>query len=823
MRGDNVCAVPLVIATARASGAERLQPSRSLCSPGCPAASRGGRMTGNDELRQEIGRLRERMSRLSAASLRISENLDLETVLREVVDSARVLTGAANAAITTVDRVDRIGDFISSGLTQEEQRQLRDLPDGERLWRYLLQSSQPLRLDDLRSHLDALGFSTTPILGRSFLGVPIRHRSVHIGHFYLTNKEAGQGFTDEDEETLLLFASQAAMAIANAQAYRDEHRARADLEALVDTSPVGVAVFDGETGELVWFNREGRRIVADLDPSGGSPQAVLRAMTVMRADGEEFSFAEFPLTRALGDAEIVRAEEIELSVPDGHSVRTLVNVTPIRGGDGKVETVVVTFQDLAPLDELERQRTEFLSMVSHELRAPLTSIKGSVASLLAETRELDPAEQREFFRIIDQQTEHMHDLISDLLDAGRIGSGTLSVAPQPSEVAALVDRARNTFISGGSRHTLLIDLPADLPLVMADRRRVAQVLNNLFANAARYSPESFPILVEGVRDDMYVAISVADQGRGIPPARLPHLFRKHGAGDGTAGTVRYGLGLAICKGLVEAHGGRIRAESGGPGQGTRITFTIPVALGAGAVPAASLAPAAAGERDPEGILVVDDDPNTLRFVRDALLKAGYAAFVTGDPQELAPLIRAEKPALVLLDLMLPYTDGIRLMEQVRELADLPVIFISGYRRDETIARALEAGAADYIVKPFSPTELVARIRAALSRRPESKPFVLGELRIRYDRRQVSVAGRPVALTATEYELLRVLSLNAGRVMTRDALLRQVWKRHGGPRSQAVRTCVKKLRQKLGDDAGNPTYIFNERGVGYRMAAPEVEF
>ena len=774
-------------------------------------------MTESEELKGEIARLRGRMSRLSAASLRISESLDLESVLREVVENARVLTGAANAAITIVDRVEQVGDFISSGLTPAERRQLRDLPDRERLWGYLLQSPQPLRLDDLGSQLDALGFPIAPILRRSFLGVPIRHRGVHIGHFYLTNKQAGQGFTDEDEETLLLFAAQAATAIANAQAYRDEQRARADLEALVDTSPVGVAVFEAKTGDLVWLNREGRRIVAGLDPSGGSPEELLQTLRVRRAEGEEVSFAGLPLTRALGKGETVRAEEIVLSVPDGRSLRTLVNATPILDTDGEVASLVVTIQDLAPLEELERQRTEFLSMVSHELRSPLASIMGSTRTLLT-APELDPAEQREFHRIIDEQAQHMRSLIGDLLDAGRIDSGTLSVTPQASELAALVDQARSTFLSGGGRHTIAIDLPSDLPLVMADQRRIVQVLNNLFANAARHSPESSPIVVDAVRDGVHVALSVADQGRGIPPDRLPQLFRKHAAGGDEPGTVRHGLGLAICKGLVEAHGGRIRAESGGAGQGTRFTFTLPVSPGAAAVPTRQRPTLEAAEREP--ILVVDDDPHTLLLVRDILSRAGYAPVVTGDPDELSSLVRSARPVLVLLDLMLPGTDGIVLMEQLHKLADLPVIFISAYRRDETIAKALELGAADYIVKPFSPTELVARVRATLSRRAETEPFVSGQLRIRYDRRQVSVAGRRIALTATEYELLHVLARNAGRVVTQDALLRQVWGMRAGRKSDAVRTCVKNLRQKLGDDADNPTYIFNEHGVGYGLAAAD---
>ena len=153
------------------------------------------------------------------------------------------------------------------------------------------------------------------------------------------------------------------------------------------------------------------------------------------------------------------------------------------------------------------------------------------------------------------------------------------------------------------------------------------------------------------------------------------------------------------------------------------------------------------------------------------------------------------------------------------MIDLPVIFISGYRRDETIARALEMGAADYLVKPFSPTELIARIRAVLRRRAEPEPFVLGDLAIHYEERGVTLAGRPVQLTVTEYELLRVLSVNAGRVTTYDSLIRQVWGGQESGGAELVRTFVKKLRRKLDDDVARPAYIFNERGVGYRMERP----
>jgi len=476
----------------------------------------------------------------------------------------------------------------------------------------------------------------------------------------------------------------------------------------------------------------------------------------------------------------------------------------------------------AELDEIERLRTEFLGLVAHELREPLAAIKGSATTLLEDAEALDPAEMRAFHRIIVEQANHMRALIGDLLDAGRIESGTLSVAPEPSEVAELVERARNTFLGGGGRHGVVVDLPAGLPRALADRRRIVQVLNNLFANAARHAPQSTSIRVSAVRADAYVAVAVADEGRGVAPELLPRLFDKHAGSGSKAG---HGLGLAICKGLVEAHGGRIRAESAAPGRGTTVTFTLPVAGERGAETAAERAadpPPARRPGEKARILVVDDDPRMLRSVRDTLAAAGYAPLVTGEPGELAHLVRSQKPRLVLLDLVLPGRDGIELMHEVPELSDLPVIFISGYGRDETVARALESGAADYIVKPFSHTELVARVRAALRRHEEPEPLVLGALAIDYDRRRVTVGGNPVTLTATEFELLRVLALNAGRVMTYDTLLRRVWTSRDGADANVVRTVVRNLRRKLGDDAADPAYLFNERGVGYRMAGPEAD-
>ena len=786
-----------------------------------------------DERNQQTEASHNRLSQLSEASLRINESLDLDTVLQEILDSARSLTDAWCGVIVTLDDKGQVEDFLASGLTDEESQQLFALPEGPQIFEYLTTIPGPLRVPDFASYTRSQNLPEfrppTQVSVSAYLGTPIRHRGRSVGNIYLGKREPGQEFTREDEDTLVMFASQAALVIGNIRRYRDEQRARADLETLINTSPVGVVVFDTRTGAPVSFNRESRRIMGELQTPGCPVEQLLDVITFRRADGREISLSEFPLAQALSIGETVRAEEIVMQVPDGRSVTTLVNATPIHSQDGEIESVVVTLQDLTPLEELGRLRADLLGMVSHELRVPLTSIRGVAATLLDDPANVDPAELSQFLQIIVQQASHMRELIGDLQDVARIKTGTLSVNPEPTEIASLVDEARNTFLSSGERNTLDFDLAQDLPPVMADSQRIVQVLGNLLSNAAQHSLESSAIWVTAVRVDTHVEVAVADEGTGISDERLPHLFRKVPRIQGEDGEGEIGdsgLGLAICKGIVEAHGGRIWAESDGLGQGARFTFTLPVVeeAGIGATTPSSGLTTRSRQKGSEDtrILVVDDDPQALRYIRDALSEAGFTPLVTPDPKEVFLLMEEQRPHLVLLDLVLPDADGIDLMQDLLRMADVPVIFVSGYGKDEIIAQAFKQGATDYIVKPFSPTELVARVRAALRKqenpyRIESlEPYVLGDLTIDYAERRVTVANQPVELTATEYKLLYELSVNDGRVLTYDQLLRRVWGSTNSKDVRVIRSLVRKLRRKLGDDADSPTYIFTERRVGYRI-------
>ena len=784
-------------------------------------------MTQADRRDRDLAALRERLSRLSAASLRINESLDFDTVLQDVLDSARSLTAARYGVMTLLDDAGRVRNFLASGMTAEEAERLWLTPDRWRLFQALTHVSQPLRIPDLAAHVRGLGFTDftipLPVKVFRFMAAPMLHRGDRVGHVFVGDREDGQAFSRADEEILVMFAAQAALVIANAGAHREERRARADLETLVDTSPVGVVVLDARTGRPASFNREARRIMAGLLDDEQRVEDLLDVVTCVRGDGREVSLREFPLAELLGSGETVRAEEIVLRVPDGRSVGALLNATPIHAEDGQVASFVITLQDLTPLEEQERLRAEFLAMVSHELRTPLAAVKGAITTVLESADELDPAEMTQFFHIIRDQSDQMRYLIGDLLDVARIETGALPVDPEPSALQTLVDEATGRFLTGGAGHVVNVDLAADLPPVMADRRRIVQVLSNLLSNAAGYSPDGSPILVNAEREGVYVAVAVSDQGRGIQADLLPQLFRKFSRAPGGDGS---GLGLAICKGIVEAHGGRIRAESDGPGLGARVTFTLPAALEAAPPAPAPADPASQpAARRQVRVLAVDDDPQALRYVRDSLARAGYAPIVTGDPAEVPRLMKEGKPHLALLDLVLPGADGIELMNDIRKQADVPVIFLSVYGHDDTVARALDMGAADYVVKPFSPTELAARLRAALRKRLEpfhdepSEPYGAGGLGIDYARRRVTLAGEPVNLTATEYAVLYELAVHAPRVLTHTVLLQRVWGPERVGESWLLRDVVKRLRRKLGDAADNPTYIFTEPRVGYRMARP----
>ena len=788
-------------------------------------------MSGVDELIKEVDDLRHRLSTLSEASVRINQGSDINTVLQDVLDSARALTQARYGVIATMDAEGGLEAVCSSGASKEQHRRLLELPEGMKILDHFSSISAALRVDNFHDHLVSLGLDgQLPVTVWAGMAAPIRHQGETAGTIFLGHEGEDGRFSDEDEETLVMFAAQAAAVIANVRRYRDERDARIDLETLIDTSPIGVMVFDGPSGRPIVFNREAVRIVAPLVDPDQRSEDLLQTTTVRRTDGSTVSLAERPVAELLQLHEVLRANEYVFEVADGRSVKVLVNSTPIFTEKGELKRSIVTMQDMAPMEELERLRAEFLAMVSHELRAPLSSVKGSVTNLLDPAVRLDPAEVSQFLRIIDSQSDRMRQLISDLLDVARIETGSLSTKPESSHISALIEEARQAFSTNAAGQSLVIDIPPQLPRVMADRQRLVQVLINLLNNAARNSPADSAIRISASSDDVHVSVSVSDEGRGIPADRLPRLFHKFSRVEAEEQGGDTGLGLAISKGIVEAHGGRIWAESSGPGQGARFTFTIPV-VDDHEQPERPLSSQPAtghsAELSPDlpRILAVDDDPEALRYIRDALTQARFQPLLTADPGQVTQLVLEEQPVLVLLDLVLPGRDGLTLMQELHKIRKVPVIFLSAYGQEDTIAKAFDLGADDYIVKPFSPTELAARIRAALRRREvrePSEPYVYGGLEVDYAKRRVTLDDQPLGLTSIEYRLLVDLSSHSGEIVTHEDLLLRVWGTEEGEDRRPMRTAIKSVRRKLGDKAGRPRYIFTENRVGYRMPEPEAD-
>jgi DNA-binding response OmpR family regulator len=230
---------------------------------------------------------------------------------------------------------------------------------------------------------------------------------------------------------------------------------------------------------------------------------------------------------------------------------------------------------------------------------------------------------------------------------------------------------------------------------------------------------------------------------------------------------------------------------------------------------------------PQRVLVVDDEPHIVELVRYNLEREGFQVSVAYDGHEALQRARRERPDLIVLDLMLPYVDGLEVCRTLRRESTVPILVLTAKDGELDRVLGLETGADDYVTKPFSPRELVARVRAILRRaRPVSAAgaaqpqLVAGDLVLDPNTREVFLAGRPVDLTTKEFDLLRLLMAHPNRVFTRDALLEHVWgyDYFGGTRT--VDMHISRLRDKIEDDPSSPTYIVTVRGVGYKFKVPE---
>ena len=325
--------------------------------------------------------------------------------------------------------------------------------------------------------------------------------------------------------------------------------------------------------------------------------------------------------------------------------------------------------------ERDQVKGELTAVVSHELRTPLASLVGFAELLLV--RDYPESQRRQFLRVMLDEGRRLTALINDFLDLQRIESGKQSVTLLPVNPLPLLDYAVSALGEDLER-PIHLDVPANLPPVLADADRVKQVLTNLLSNARKYSPRGGEIRLEARHRDTAVEFAVVDRGLGIPPEAQPRLFEKFYRVDNSdrreiKGT---GLGLAICQRIVEAHGGRIWAESDGPGHGARFAFTLP------------LARPPANRHD---VLVVEDDPGFTRLQGEELTERGYSSVASASAEAALESVLSAPPRAILLDLHLPGMSGEAFLARLRRTgwANIPVIVVTVRDLDAELWRTLE--------------------------------------------------------------------------------------------------------------------------------------
>ncbi len=543
------------------------------------------------DLQAEIERLRVRLAEKERNLRTLEEQLnataetpppittvsELHNTLRLFVKKVAMILQADKCVIMLYDT--ESGELRAQapayGLTDEEVRMFR-VRATQGISGQTFREGMPIICDDLLGDSRTVQENVALLKVRNSLSVrlAVEYRDENqevvdsqvIGVLHVFNKRGASRFDEEDVRLLTVLARSAASVISNAQLYIAVATAKQQLESTFQSMLSGVLVV-GTSGQILLMNSAARRIFG-----GGEDDGTGKSLSSVVPNEKVQSL----VSASLEDAE-EKAEEVSLYTPSERVFQ--VQTALLRSEDTSVTGVVATFNDITELRNIERMKTEFVASVSHELRTPLTSIKGFIRTLLDDTEGYyDRETQAEFYQIIDQECDRLVRLINDLLNVSRIEAGrALDLNLKPTDVRNLMARVVTSQQSYTTRHTLVLEAPGDLPLVIADEDKIDQMLTNLINNAIKYSPDGGHVRVAARRVGGEVEVSVQDEGVGIPPEHLDKIFARFHRVD--AGDVRRaggtGIGLYLVKHLVEAHHGRIWVNST-VGKGSTFTFTIPL-------------------------------------------------------------------------------------------------------------------------------------------------------------------------------------------------------------------------------------------------------
>jgi PAS domain S-box-containing protein len=547
--------------------------------------------------RLELESVLARLQAVQAVADIALAQLDQPALLRQLLERIAAALKADNAAILLLDDTERTLTVHMAQGPEEAQIGQMQVPVGKGVAGRIAATRQPLIVADLR-RMEPVN----PLLRErmvSLLGVPLLVAGRLIGVMHV-DSATPRRFTDDDLHLLQLVADRVALALDNARLYHAalEARDRAEdlarqaqaerdrLRQVLDALPVGAVILDAH-GRVEELNQAGRDIVGldtrgqPLPAPGGEDTEGYR---IRRPDGTPYPAQDVPLRRSLLSGEEVRDDQqIHLHAVTGRETPLLVNSAPLRDAAGAIVGAVATFQDITALRDLERARDEFMSSATHDLKNPLTGIRGHTQLArrrLARLAIPETAPVLDQIARIEESTDAMLGLINELEDVARQQmGGVVELHREPADLVALVRSGVDALRSASGR---TIHLEAAVPELRAtvDAARIARVAGNLLSNAHKYSPAGSAIWVRIAQEaggaGPEALIAVRDEGIGIPAADLPYIFDRFQRAGNVVGRIQgTGIGLASARGIVEQHGGTIAVEST---EGAGSTFTVRLPL-----------------------------------------------------------------------------------------------------------------------------------------------------------------------------------------------------------------------------------------------------
>ncbi len=377
-------------------------------------------------------------------------------------------------------------------------------------------------------------------------------------------------------------ADQIAMALQNAELFARVQEERLRLKAVIDSLPEAVLLTD-RTGRLMASNQAAEELCGSPIPVGFSlDREDRKLLDFYHPTGERCPVGRWPLVRALRTGEPCTGEEMLVQHPGGHRIPILMNAAPLRGSDGNVDGAVAVFQSISALKEVERLKDDFISIAAHELRTPVTSIKGFAQLLYRRFRLETPGavgtEEIRGLEVIIQQAERLARLTGTILDVSRLDLGSMQLQMEGLDLGALVQEVTGRMQITTDRHTITVHYRGrgESLAVLGDAGRLEQVLGNLVANAVKYSPGGGEVRVEIGREGDQVVVAVQDQGIGIPAEQQGLIFGRFYRAKNVSqpGFSGLGLGLYLASEILARHGGRIWVDSQ-PGAGSTFYFSLP--------------------------------------------------------------------------------------------------------------------------------------------------------------------------------------------------------------------------------------------------------